>query len=162
MLVQLLKDRQTEGGLDWLLRSLSAVAARLDPQDAGRAGIALSQAMKDPKSPRALSWLARGLSTSAARMDPKDASAVSTRAAAALVEDLKDNANPYNSPAPSDTGLWEVAMHLQARDAAQFATRLVQAMKDAKNRFALPPLALGLSAVASRMEAKSRRSWSGS
>jgi hypothetical protein len=47
-----------------------------------------------------------------------------------------------------------LAARLEAKDAANAATTLLQAMKETKNPFALRSLAEGLSAVATRMEAK--------
>ena len=63
-----------------LAQGLSAVAARLGPEEAKGAAATLSQAMTQTTDPDALSHLARGLTTVATRLDPKEAAIILTQA----------------------------------------------------------------------------------
>jgi len=77
-------DTKNAVALVQLVQGLSAVAPRLEPQEAAQAAAALTQAMKDNKNASPLVSLAEGLSAVAARLEPKEA-------AAALTQAMKDN-----------------------------------------------------------------------
>jgi hypothetical protein len=77
-----------------LARGLSAVAARLGPQDAGRAADALTRALAETTDADALGALARGLSAVAARLGPQDGARLCSQAADALTRALAKTTHP--------------------------------------------------------------------
>jgi hypothetical protein len=150
-----LKDTKDRFALEPLARGLSAVAARLEAQEAAvataPAAATLLQALKDNKNTSALQSLAQGLSAVADRLEAKDAA----QAAATFAQAMKDTKDPYTLSALAGA-LSAVAARLEAKDAArstgQAAATLAQAMKDTKYPGGLHLLAEGLSAVAGRLE----------
>jgi hypothetical protein len=134
-------DRLT---LPELAQGLSAVAARLEPQEAASA---LIQAMTRTTDEGALWQLAQGLSAVAARLEAKDAAGV----VSALTQAMS-KAHPFAVPKLAQ-GLSAVAGRLEPKDAAQAASALSQAISKAQ-LFAVPKLAQGLSKVATRLEPK--------
>jgi hypothetical protein len=74
---------------------VSAVAARMEPQEAAAAGAALSQAICLTKDPTALIHLAEGLSASAARMEPQEGTAACAKAAATLTQTMSLTADTF-------------------------------------------------------------------
>jgi hypothetical protein len=145
LLAQAMKDPQNGIALQGLAQGLKAVAAHLDAQDAAPVATTLAQAMKDAKdlfgvsaSP-ALRSLGEGLSEVAARLEPGDA--VNT-----LLQAMRDAKDPDALHLLGEC-LSAVAASVRPEDAGPVATTLVQAMKAAKQGFALQ----GLKAVAARV-----------
>jgi hypothetical protein len=164
-----------------LARGLSAVAARLGPEDATRAADALVQAQG--KAHFQDTVLAEGLSAVAARMPPKEAAATLTSALckthdpAALrlwtqaLSAVADRLEPGEAAQPAATliqamartndsdarlawirGLSALADHMGPREAAQVAAILIEAIARTPDPEEARSLAQGLSAVANRME----------
>jgi hypothetical protein len=154
-LVQAMKDTREPNALQSLAQELSAVSARLEPQEAAQAAAGaaaiLLQAMRDTKEPYALGLLAQGLSAVSGRLGFKEAA----QAAATLTQAIKDTKDPYALRGLAQ-GLSAVAAWLgpqeAAQAAAQVAATLTQAMKDTKNLLALGWLAEGLSAASAWLE----------
>jgi hypothetical protein len=138
-----------------LARGLSAVAARLGPQEAAaacsRAAAALTAAMAKTTDPYALRELAQVLSAVAGRLDPAGAA----QTAGALTAAMAGQTNP-SALASLARGLSAVAARLGPQEAAAACSRaagaLTAAMARQTNPYALTGLAQGLSAVAGRLD----------
>jgi hypothetical protein len=147
-LTRALRQAEDDRALTQLTESLSALAERLGPRDAGSVVTALVEAMKDSQdNPQELAALARGLWAVAARLGPKDAAPLAT----ALAQALKDAKDP-NASLWLARGLAAVAARLEPKDAAPVAATLAQALKDGQDNSQTWRLqAQGLSAVADRL-----------
>jgi hypothetical protein len=139
-----------------LAQGLSAVAARLEPNEAaplcGQAAATLTQAMASMTRttvPYALRELVQGLEAVAARLEPKAAA----EAAANLVQAISKSTHPQVLQHLAQ-GLAAVAARLEAKEAAEVAAILTQAMSQARFPDDLRPLAQALAAVGARLEAK--------
>ena len=147
-LTRAMRDTKDPLALSALAEGLSAVAARLESEDATPAAATLAQALKDTKDVIALQRLAEGLTAVAARMKAADA-------ATTLLQVLEDAKDLYHLVELARR-LAVVAARMKAADAAQAADILLKAMatKEPKNSYVWRALAEGLSAVAARLEAE--------
>jgi len=147
-LTRAMRDTKDPLALSALAEGLSAVAARLESEDATPAAATLAQALKDTKDGIALQRLAEGLTAVAARMKAADA-------ATTLLQVLEDAKDLYHLVELARR-LAVVAARMKAADAAQAADILLKAMatKEPKNSYVWRALAEGLAAVAARLEAE--------
>ena len=160
-----MKDAKDSAALSSLAEGLSALAARMEAEDAGQIAAALLPVIADTKNPDIL----QSLSATVVHLQAKDASTTVAQAATILVMAVKDAQHPNDFPKLAavarlarrqpfilpDEGRGEVFVvaRLGAKDAAQVANAIVQAMKDSTNARTLSWLSESLLAVAAQMEA---------
>jgi tRNA A-37 threonylcarbamoyl transferase component Bud32 len=155
-LLQAIKDTKNSNDIELSRRvgGVRALAGRLDTQDAARFAVGLVRAMQNAKNPFALNQMALSLSVLPARIDAKDAA----QAAISLVRAMKDNEKDPVALESLARGLPALVAFLDAKDAAditaQAAATLGQAMKHTNSPYSKCLLAVGLSALASRKDAK--------
>jgi hypothetical protein len=153
ILAQAIKDSDPSNkNRQWLLPdlaiALSALAARLEAEDAAQAAATLSEAIKNSMTPGV--WyhpLVASLSALAVRLEPRDAA----QAAAVLCQAIKDGREAAEASVLAQS-LAALAVRLEPRDAAQAASILSEAIRNTKDPNAMVALAQGLSALAARLE----------
>jgi hypothetical protein len=134
-LTRALTATRTPDARKQLARGLAAVSVRMEARDAAavaaQAATTLLQFMKDAKNLFALNSLAVSLSAVSAHMEAREAAAVAGQAATILLQAMKESLNRGLALRMEDLteGLLAVAVRLEARDAAQAVTMLVQATK---------------------------------
>ena len=106
-----------------LKQGLSAVAARLGPEDTAKAVAALTRVMTETSNPETLSSLAKLLSLVAVRLDPKEAATATAPATAVFgraMMETKNNKDPLAALAlrPLGEGLSALVTCLDSKDAA--------------------------------------------
>jgi len=136
------QERLTEG--------LTAVAARLGPQEAPAAATLLRQAMTRTSDPATLGQLAQALATAAIRLEPKEAAQVFGQTPALLKQALSKPMPPTHQGLLGK-GLSALASRLEAKEAAALLGQAMTGTSDPQN---LQHLAQGLAAMAIRLEAK--------
>jgi tRNA A-37 threonylcarbamoyl transferase component Bud32/tRNA 2-selenouridine synthase SelU len=139
--------------LQELAAGLSAVADRLEPQEASRlcaeVAATVTQAMARANKHNALPPLARCLQALAPRLESQAAA----QAAAALTQAMA-NTTDFIALESLAAGLSAVAGRLEPKEAARAAAALTQAMAKTTGPIPLETLAKGLLAVATRLEPK--------
>jgi hypothetical protein len=131
----------------YLARGLSAVAARLGPEEAARL---LTEALTKEKEPDARRSLVDGLSAVAARLGPEEAARHAAAAARLLTEALAKETIP-GARYWLAQGLSAVAARLGPAEAAAAARLLTEALARETDFLARYHLARGLSAVLARL-----------
>jgi hypothetical protein len=160
-LTRAMTDSIDESTLSKLAQGLSALAARMEAQDAAQAANTLLKAIKDTQDRTAVCYLAQGLAAVAARMEARHAATVTAQAASTLIQAMRKNGN-IPTLCLQAWALSAVAASMEPKDAANVnrsaAWLLVQAMKaiaDIKDTSSdLRSLAQGVSALATHMEAQ--------
>jgi hypothetical protein len=139
-----------------LAQGLGVVAARMEPKSAaavcGQAAGTLIQATVKQAVYFDGQGLAQGLSAVAACMELKEAAAILIQAMTRM------HPNSYSALGPLGRSLSAVAAHMESKEAVetcgQATAILSQALANTNAPLSLPHLAEGLSAVATRIEAK--------
>jgi tRNA A-37 threonylcarbamoyl transferase component Bud32 len=139
------QERQAQG--------LIAAAARMEANDAARAAARLSQAISNTKDPVTLRFLAQGASAVAVRMEPKEATLARRTAAVNLIGKIAD-ATELTEWQELGEELSPLTVRLEARQRAEIAATIAQAIGQSKNPGALEYLGQILSAVAAQLDAK--------
>jgi hypothetical protein len=146
--------------------ALSAVAARLEPKEAGEVAATFIRAMTKPADPPALHLLAKGLPVVVARMELQEAARVSAEAAATLIKAMIKSDGPYFLGFLAED-LLAVAVYMDPKEAARVCGVAAAILSEAMTKTSispigpqmpspaeLRPLAEGLSVVAARMDPK--------
>jgi hypothetical protein len=143
--------------LQRLAEGLSALAARMGPQEAAVAAGPLSLALSRETTPYALQQLAESLSVLAARMEPREATVICGLAARSLSQAMTRTAIPDFLQQLAE-GLGMLAARMERQEAAvvcgQAARILGQTLNTTTDRVPLRSLTKGLSAVAGHLEPK--------
>jgi methylphosphotriester-DNA--protein-cysteine methyltransferase len=149
--VQRIKETRDPGALDTLAQGLSAVATRLEAQEASQVAATLVRTIKDVqvKDVRArmsLIYLGRALAAAVSRLEAKDVLPTILQA----IQDSKNSAILY----PLSEGVSALGPRLGAKEAAQAAAALLEAIKQARDSNALAWLTGELTAAASHLDAQ--------
>ncbi len=153
-LTQAMSKTTDPHAIESLSQGLTAVAARLEPKEAGKAygqaAVTLTQAMSKMTDANALGPLSECLSAVAAHLEPKEAAQTCGQAAVTLSQAMNKATKLYTLSSLT-RGLSAVAGRMEPREAA---ATLTQAMSKTTDSIALHYLSKGLSAVAAGMEPK--------